>query len=262
MHSRLVMPHKNERANSRTSGTSRSFSSVCGLVLFALFSSVARAQSAGGSFMTREALSAAASQADLSGNQPQAAAIRQRLATGDFKVGDRIVVGVVSDVSRTDTITVRDGLTAEIPGRGAVSLSGVLRSELKDKVTAAVLVYVKAYEVSVTPLTRIAVLGEVVHPGYFALRSDIPISDAIMIAGGPTASADLKRSIVRRDNREFRSQDQTREALADGTTLDQLGLAGGDELVVGKQRPFVGQSATTLLGVLGSVAAIVIAVRH
>lgn len=192
----------------------------------------------------------------------QAAAIRQRLATGDFKIGDRVIVTIVSDMSRTDTATVRDGLILEMPGKPSVPLAGVLRSELKEKVTAAVLVYIKALDVNVVPLTRIAVLGEVVHPGYFALRSDAPITEAIMLAGGPTGTADINRSVVRRENREFRSAVETGEALSHGLTIDQLGLGAGDELVVGKQKQRVGQTATALLGVMGSLAAITFALRH
>jgi protein involved in polysaccharide export with SLBB domain len=191
-----------------------------------------------------------------------AAAIRQRLRDGDFQIGDRILLSVFSDAAHTDTLVVRDGRVIDLPGKSVLPLSGVLRSELRDKVTAEVLKYVKAERVDVTPLTRIGVLGEVAHPGYFAFRSDVPITDAIMQAGGPTALADVQRSTVRRASREFRSADETRQAVAKGLTLDQFGLTAGDELVVGRQKQFFNSGATAALGTIASLAAIFFAVRR
>jgi protein involved in polysaccharide export with SLBB domain len=216
----------------------------------------AGAQSVTGALTSRAELSAAATQAEQSRNTLRAAAIRQRLRDGDFQVGDRILLTVFSDAARTDTLVVRDGRVIDLPGKAVLSLSGVLRSELKDRVTTEVLKYVKADKVDVTPLTRIGVLGEVARPGYFALRSDVPITDAIMQAGGPTATADMERSVVRRGSREYRSADETRQAVANGLTLDQLGLTAGDELVVGRQRQLVNPATSAALGMIASLAAI------
>jgi protein involved in polysaccharide export with SLBB domain len=215
-----------------------------------------------GTLASRDQLSAAAMQAEQSKNPLQAAAIRERLRDGDFQVGDRILLTVFSDAARTDTLVVRDGRIIDLPGKVVLPLAGVLRSELKDRVTAEVLKYVKADQVSVTPLTRIAVLGEVARPGYFAIRSDVPITDAIMQAGGPTASADIERSVVRRASREYRSADETRQAVAEGLTIDQFGLSAGDELVVGRQHQLFSPAASAVLGMIASLSAILFAVHR
>jgi protein involved in polysaccharide export with SLBB domain len=224
--------------------------------------SAAFGQSAAGLLTSRDQLNAAITQAEQSRNPLQAAALRQRLRDGDFQIGDRIVLTVVSDAPHTDTLLVRAGRNIDLPGNTVLPLAGVLRSELKDLVTAEVLKYVKAQEVDVTPLTRIAVLGEVARPGYFAFRSDVPITDAIMLAGGPTAAADIERTVVKRASREYRSADETRQAVAMGLTLDQLGLRAGDELVVGRQRQSISPFITTVVGMSASIAAIFIAVRR
>jgi protein involved in polysaccharide export with SLBB domain len=217
-------------------------------------------QTAAGALASRDELSASAAQAEQSRNPLLAAAIRQRLRDGDFQVGDRILLSVYTDAVRTDTLVVRDGRVIDLPGKAVLPLAGVMRSELKDRVTAEVLKYVKAERVEVTPLTRIGVLGEVARPGYFAMRSDIPITDAIMQAGGPTASADVERSVVRRASHEYRSADETRQAVAKGLTLDQFGLTAGDELVVGRQRQFFTTGMSAALGTIASLAAIFFAV--
>ena len=231
-------------------------------VVLTSMSGTAGGQDFGGLLTSRDDLSAAATRADGSRNPVQAAAIRQRLRDGDFQVGDRIVLTIFSDVAHSDTLVVRAGRVVDLPGKAVLPLSGVLRSELKDRVTEEVLKYVKAVQVDAIPLTRIGVLGEVARPGYFALRSDIPITDGIMLAGGPTASADIGHTVVRRAGREYRSAQETQQAIAKGITLDQFGLSAGDELVVGRQRQLINQSTTAVIGMLASLGAIFLALRH
>lgn len=184
-----------------------------------------------------------------------AAAIRQRLHDGDFQVGDRVVVTIISDVAHTDTLVVHSGRALELPGPILVPLSGVLRSELKDRVSTEVLKYVKARGIEVTPLMRVGVLGAVMRPGYFAFASDIPLTDAIMGAGGPSGIADVGRSVVRRGTQEYRSAQETRKAIASGLTLDQFGLTAGDEFIVGSRREL---NPGTIAGIAGTLTSMVV----
>lgn len=216
----------------------------------------AAGQTASGLLTSRDELIAAATQAEQSGNPLPAAAIRQRLRDGDFRVGDRIVFIMTSDIPHKDTLVVHTGLVIDLPGKAVLPLAGVLRSELRQKVTAEVLKYVKAVDVEVIPLTRIGVLGEVLRPGFFALRSDLPITEAIMVAGGPTPSADLDRSIVKRASQAYRSAEETRQAVRNGLTLDQFGFNPGDELVIGRQPSIISPYINAFVGLTASVVGI------
>jgi hypothetical protein len=226
--------------------------------------SQAQQQRISGLLVSRGTLSAAAERAESlattgdgstrASSAILAASIRERLREGDFKVGDRVVVAILSDVMHRDTVVVRAGRILELPGRITVPLTGVLRSEVQDRVTAEVLKYIKAQQVEVTPLMRVGLLGEVMHPGYFAFASDLPLADAIMTAGGPTPTADIERSIVRRGPSQFRSAAETSEAISAGLTLDQFGLNAGDELIVGRRHEF---NTTTLFGVVGALASVI-----
>lgn len=235
---------------------------------YCVLAAAAEGQSAPAALTTRAELTAAeisASQSrtgDPRKNALLAAAIRQRLRDGDFQVGDRVVVTVVANDTRTDTLVVRTGRLIELPGKLTVPLTGVLRSELQERVTTEVLKYVKAEQVIATPLLRIGILGEVVRPGYFAFASDVLITDAIMSAGGPSATADLERSVVRRGTEEYRSAKDTRQAIASGLTLDQFGLRAGDEVIVGRRRDFLSGSVVGLVGVAASLVTIFVAVHH
>ena len=190
-----------------------------------------------------------------------AAANRLRLEQGDFQVGDRIAVSFVSDALHRDTVVVKPGLYVELAGMGSVPLAGVLRAELQERLSREILKYVKAQQLEVTPLVRVGILGAVARPGYFTLAPDVPIAQAIMAAGGPSASADVNRSVVRRRNEEFRSADETRRAIAGGLTLDQFGLSAGDELMVG-QRSDKTSRVIGLASAMASILALVVATRR
>lgn len=232
----------------------------------------AAAQMHPGPLVSRAELMAIAARADSSAragnthtralNATFAASIRQRLRDGDFQIGDRIVVTMVSDTVHRDTLVVKPGRFLELSDKIVVPLTGVLRSELQERVSSEVLVYVKARQIEVTPLMRLGVLGEVARPGYFGFASDLPLTDLIMGAGGPTAAADLDRSIVRRGNSEYRSADETRKAIGRGLTLDQFGLMAGDELVVGRRRDINPAPIIGFVGAVASVAAVFVALHH
>jgi len=233
-----------------------------------VFSSIAAAQSAPGPLVSRSDLTAAAVRAEAAAaagdaqSAIQAAALRKRLRDGDMLVGDRVVVAIFSDALHRDTVVVRPDLTLQLPGMIVVPVGGVLRSELRDRVSTEVLKYVKAQQIEVTPLLRVAISGAVTKPGYFAFPSDIQITDAIMGAGGPTPSADVSRSVVMRSNREFRSAGETSRAITTGLTLDQFGLAAGDELVVGQRRGFGLSGVLGLTGGIASLVTVYVALRR
>jgi protein involved in polysaccharide export with SLBB domain len=168
--------------------------------------------------------------------QREAAALRTRLREGDFEVGDRIVLAVQGDSALSDTLAVQPGRVLNLRGLPALSLAGILRAELRSHLVTQIAHFVKDTALRATPLIRFGVLGEVARPGYYRLPADIPISDAIMAAGGPTAHADVPKTVVRRGSKRFLSKGAVRKAMVAGVTLDQLNLGAGDEIVVGAKR--------------------------
>ncbi|HEY8174214.1 MAG TPA: SLBB domain-containing protein [Gemmatimonadaceae bacterium] len=165
-----------------------------------------------------------------------AAAIRERLREGDFHPGDRIVLAIQGDLSLNDTVVVRPGPALSVLSLPDDSLRGVLRSELQSHLATWVTHYYKNARVRATPLIRLGVLGEVNHPGYYRVPVDISVSDAIMTAGGPTQRAEMPRTVVRRRSSELLSKAAVRDAIAVGSTLEQLGLDAGDELLLSAKK--------------------------
>ena len=205
-------------------------------------------------FETRAALQSRVAAEEAKGDRSAAALIQYRLDHGDFREGDRIVVKVQGAAGFTDTLVVRSGNRLQLPQMADLSLDGVLRSELSSRLTAFIGGYVRNPVVQATPLLRVGLLGSVAHPGYYYVPADLPLNDVLMLAGGPTADADLAKVSVRRMGQIVMNESSSRTALSEGLSMDSLNLQAGDEISVGEQRrfnwPVIVSSATAILGLL------------
>lgn len=166
----------------------------------------------------------------------------------EFHVGDRIALTVEGPQMLSDTVVVRDGLILRMAGLSDISLVGVKRANIQKYLTQEISKYIKDPIVHATALVRISVLGQVMRPGFYTVPSDALLSDVVMTAGGPTGTADLSRSVVKRGGQDAIPREQVANALSGGMTLDQLQVAPGDELIVGEQPK---SSFDTILKVVG-----------
>jgi protein involved in polysaccharide export with SLBB domain len=215
----------------------RTFTAVVGCLL--LIGSAARAQTPANPDVRR----AEASRADLERlaadreltTPAEAEMLRDRLKNGDFQPGDRIVLRVQDEPTLTDTFTVRTDRTLLLPNLPAISLQGVLHSELQDLLTKKIAQYIKNPDVQATSLIRVAVLGNVNKPGFYHLPAEMLASEAIMSAGGPGGNADVSKTTVRRNGAEIIDRKHVATAYARGATLDELNIHSGDEILVGEK---------------------------
>ena len=158
--------------------------------------------------------------------------IRSRLRDGDIRAGDRLRLTVSDQKELSDTFAITAGPALILPVVGTLSLAGVLRSELQDRITTSVDSVYRDAVVQVVLLTRVAVTDGVVRPGYYALPPDALIADAITAAGGLLPYAKLSHAYVERGNQQVWQADSLQAAMRTGRTLGQLGLQAGDRIVV------------------------------
>jgi protein involved in polysaccharide export with SLBB domain len=166
-----------------------------------------------------------------------AEALRQRLVNGDFRVGDRMLLSVVGTVSLDDTVTVIEGPRIVARGIGEISLQGVLRSELTQRVTAAVVEVVRNGTVTVRPLVRLGVFGSVVNPGYLAVPAETTVDQLLGLAGGPSAEAAPEKFRLVRGDTVLASGSAVLQAIAAGRSVVDLQMRDGDLLVVEPRSP-------------------------
>jgi protein involved in polysaccharide export with SLBB domain len=210
---------------------------------------------AGTAGYSRADLQAALREAEGDGKRSaEAATLRARLQNGDFSPGDRVVVELRGDSALFDTLTVRTGPSLRVPNIPDVPLKGVLRSELQGYLTTYLARYIRDPEVRTESLIRLSILGQVGKPGFYDFNSDILLTDAIMAAGGPTGTAALERSTIRRGTNVVLAKERVRRAAQTGATLDRLGLRPGDEISVGEKRQRF--DVQTILAITGAAASL------
>lgn len=181
---------------------------------------------------TRAELTAALDAADRAKRTGEAAAIRARLANGDFRPGDRFLVTLATDTMTHLEMVVRDGPSIEWPNLPVMPLGGVLRSELRTAIVQHLGKFVRNPEVTVVPLLRMSITGAVQRPGLYTVPPDAPVTELLMAAGGPMPQARTDRVVVARGGREVLDRKAYQRAARDGRTLEQAGLRSGDEVRV------------------------------
>ncbi|HEV8380690.1 MAG TPA: SLBB domain-containing protein [Gemmatimonadales bacterium] len=187
----------------------------------------------------------------LTGFAGEISALEQRLESGDFRVGDRVLIRVEDPLPVTpaggggtssakspeqqlsDTFTVNGAQALPLPLLGDISLRGVLRSEIEPYLTTQIGTRIRDPEVHARALIVVAVSGGVLKPGYYAVSPDALVGAVINAAGGGIKEGkitDLK--IVHHGTTIWKSRALQR-AIAEGRTLDDLQVQPGDVIAVG-----------------------------
>ena len=229
--------------------------------------------SSGQGFVSRAELEAQAAQLDAAGTsaerRAEAAAIRERLRDGDFKVGDRIFLSTTTSVALPAPVsemlnsahTVREGNVLRLTNLGDLSLVGVLRSELDSVVNAHVARSLRNVTVRAEPLLQVMITGPVQRPGFHSVPPDATITDMLMSTAVPTGQADLSKTTVRRNGDEIIDADSLNAAIRSGATLDRIAFQSGDEFVVAVRKDRnLWRTVVTVVGVASSIASIILLV--
>src|SRR5256886_13004306 len=154
---------------------------------------------------------------------------------GDFELGDQILLEVEGDSQFTHVFSVGPGPALTLPVIGAIPLSGVRRANVEAYLGQQLAKYMKNPVVRAKVLVRLGVLGEVEHPGYYAVAAGAVVSDALMAAGGPTKDAKFTAARIEREGDRLYEGNTFQDAFARGMTIEALGLRTGDRIIVPKQ---------------------------
>ena len=133
-------------------------------------------------------------------------------------------------VRRDIALAVEPGPLTNVPTLGPISLQGVLRSELETHLETEIGRFILSPRVEAHALIRVSIAG-VGQPGFYTMRADVPLSEAVMLAGGPGA-ADPGEIRIERGEEVLWSVEELLAPVADGRTLDELGLQAGDRIIL------------------------------
>lgn len=158
--------------------------------------------------------------------------VRARLRDGDFRVGDQIFIRVEGDSVLNDTFTVDRDRQLVLPVGGRVPLAGVLRSELDAHLTQRLGRFLREPVVTTSALLPLAVEGKMSRVGYFTVPAELPLTQAIMLVGGPTGDSQIRKVRIERGQQPIWQDDALQQAMVAGLTLEELDLRAGDRIVM------------------------------
>lgn len=150
----------------------------------------------------------------------------QILNPGD---GVRIIFYNINDNISGDYYIQQDGLL-QLPFIGNVDTRNRDFKFLKTQIVSKYDSLYKNPELTVQPLLRINILGEVRNPGYYYVTDVEKITGILALAGGVTGAAASKDIYILRGDEEIELN--VSELTAKGNTAADFGLRSGDRIFV------------------------------
>lgn len=179
---------------------------------------------------------------------PLAARQAPRPAEIALRPGDVVRIEIRDEPPLGGQFQVGEDGSIFIPVIGLIPVAGRPFEAVREEVRAAYAAELADPVVRVTPLVRIAVLGEVARPGLFPVDPTHTVGDVLATVGGLTPLADRGRISLVRDGVS------TRIRLDPDSHGLQQPLRSGDRLMVGR-RSWFSENLAIFVGAAASVAA-------
>lgn len=175
---------------------------------------------------------------------------------GALRPGDVLKISVYRDKELSNEYPIDARGYVQIPGLGVIKAAGLDPVEVTDRLKLALVERGFARpEISVQPLIRVSVLGEVRSPNVYPIDPGTSLLQLLTIAGGPTERARLSDTRVIRDGRAFRVD---MESALRGSATGRIVLYSNDVIVVGRRRGLTNEN----LGITLTAASLVLAVLN
>jgi polysaccharide export outer membrane protein len=118
----------------------------------------------------------------------------------------------------------------QYPVIGDIEVRNLTVAELREKVKQGLEQIFKSPFVTVAPLFRMAVLGEVRNPGLYTVDPTLSVLDVVAMAGGASSSGNMNKI------RLLRAGAETQLSFGQGRSLQDMGVRSGDQIIVGRKR--------------------------
>jgi protein involved in polysaccharide export with SLBB domain len=113
--------------------------------------------------------------------------------------GDIVKIAVWREPDLSGEFVVNENGIVILPLLGKVNVLEIPISQLRDRLIERYAVELTNPSITVTPLRRIYVLGEVARPGVFTVDPTLSLAGVVALAGGATATGDLNHLRVVRN---------------------------------------------------------------
>jgi polysaccharide export outer membrane protein len=195
----------------------------------------------------------------------RAAFVRDSLSrsVGVLRSGDLVRIAVFRDTELTKEYLIDSRGQLQIPGLGVIQAAGLDPDQLKTSLRNALIqMGTTNPQISVQPLVRVSVLGEVRSPALYPVDPGVSLIQLLTIAGGPTPNANLRKTRVVREGRVF---EVDLESALIGSAAGRVVLYSNDVVVVPKKTGFTRETLQFVLGLTTtalSIATLIITVQN
>lgn len=165
-----------------------------------------------------------------------------------LRPGDALRVVVKDEPALSGEFPIAESGSVLLPEIGLLEVAGQPFEVVERRLREAYARRLVEPVISVTPLVRVAVLGEVRRPGLFPVDPTQTVADVLASAGGLTPSANPGAITLVRDGRRRELRLDPGEPALRGL------LRSGDQIIVG-QRGWVRENLPVLVGAGASVLA-------
>ena len=159
-----------------------------------------------------------------------AAVVMSSNTTYTLRPGDVVRINVWGQPQFSGQFQVNETGTIIYPMVGEIQIEGRTVGDLRDSLRVDLEGIFNQPFVSVTPLFRIAVIGEVRAPGLLSVDPTLSLLDVVALAGGTNPDANLNKIRLMRQGEEtqlsFRSDEGSAQSLQD------IGVQSGDQIYV------------------------------
>jgi protein involved in polysaccharide export with SLBB domain len=187
---------------------------------------------------------------------PAAVDTAAQRTVGVLRPGDVLKINVFRDKELSGEYPIDARGYVQIPGLGVIKAAGLEPTDITDRLRLALVERGFARpEISVQPLIRVSVLGEVRSPNVYPVDPGTSLLQLLTVAGGPTDRARLQDTRVIRDGQAFRVD---MESALRGSATGRIVLYSNDVIVVGRRRGFTSEN----LGLTLTAASLVLAVLN
>lgn len=180
------------------------------------------------------------------------AATRAQVAADQvvLRPGDILRVAIWREADLSGDFQVDESGAVTLPMLGVQPVAGEPMIQVRQRLMTGYLRQLRNPSITITPLRRINILGEVTRPGLYPVDPTVSLLGALALAGGTTAEGDLTRVTLTRAGTDISQR------LGATESLDGLDVRSGDQIVV-QRRSFASRnSATMVAGVISLLTAV------
>ena len=147
-----------------------------------------------------------------------------------------------------------------LPLIGTIQVEEISTDSLKLLLMNRYSEYLKDPYITVVPLFRINVMGEVMSPGLYTVDPTLGLSDILAMAGGAKESGDINKIKVLRDGRVVTKN--LKKEIEGDVPIEEFGILSGDQIAVGKKRGFTAREWTIIVSMVSATALVVDVLRR